>query len=86
MKYEAMQKQTESEQISLTLSIENMTSAHVGIKTNQFTVLEDFSTESEEPSQGTDQNIQTKELSQGTDQNTQIETEGTWAQQMEVDS
>ncbi|CAG8789314.1 29734_t:CDS:2, partial [Gigaspora margarita] len=52
---------------------------------NEGTLENVFRTESEELSQGADQNIQIEELSQNTDQNIQIETEEIRTQQMEVD-
>ncbi|KAF0462340.1 hypothetical protein F8M41_000306 [Gigaspora margarita] len=85
IKHEALQELTKSEQISLTLSIESMMLLHVGIKTNQFTILEVFPMEPEEPSQNAEQNTQIEEPSQNTDQNIQIETEEIRTQQMKVD-
>ncbi|CAG8695745.1 26972_t:CDS:2 [Gigaspora margarita] len=72
-------------EISLILTIESMMSSHVGIKTNQFTILEVFFTEPEELSQNANQITQIKKPSQNTDQNIQIKTEGIRTQQMEVD-
>ncbi|KAF0483958.1 hypothetical protein F8M41_023164 [Gigaspora margarita] len=85
MKHKAMQESTESEQISLTPTIECMTLLHIRIKTNQFAIFEVFSMEPEELSQDADQNTQIEEPSQNADQNIQIKTEGTRIQQMEVD-
>ncbi|CAG8704359.1 46414_t:CDS:2, partial [Gigaspora margarita] len=85
MKHEATQELTESEQISLTLTIESMILSYIGIKTNQFAILEVFSTEPEKLSQDADQNNQIEELSQNANQNIQIETERIRAQQMEMD-
>ncbi|CAG8834184.1 21782_t:CDS:2, partial [Gigaspora margarita] len=84
MKHEAMQIIAESGQLGSTPLLEKMTTSFLGIKTNLFSVLKDFLTETEEWSQVADPNIQI-ETSQGEEPSIPTEIGMTSIQQMQID-